>query len=539
MATEETARLATRIDGIEQSLMVQSGALAAAKDQAEAHREEIAAMMKNLHDTVVHMGSLKENVEKPVTRVPPGFQGADLQVTPTKKEEGAEDPWQATAGRSSADPWANRAARERGARQPPADDKAKEVTEEQKAEDLLLRTFQELVQRASGQPAERTRTEPKKYLEEQTFKRMETVANKDDWTDWSIVFKATARSASDAVFQIIEWVEHQGSPISEDNVREKFYGVNTDKASGELYNLLCMLCKGEALSIVKSESAMLGFAAWQKLHLGFTPRTLARAMMSMVEAIAPTKITHLEDFEIAVGAWDGKLRILERDFDERISPKMRITILTSMCPVYIQDWIYQQGEALGDFTGMVEKLRALVKNRLTLAPQKPFLGAIEEYCGECEQPEEWHGEMAVVLNIACHKCGGVGHYARDCPTQGKGKGDVSGKFPLVSNSSSPKGGGKGDKGKGKGYQRTCFKCGKVGHKAAECRSDAMGSERRAYEVEEVEEEEQTKEVGGVWLIAHVTAKTEAPKKIRLNNRFQASEDEGMEEAVDAQGMGAC
>ena len=38
MATEETARLATRIDGIEQTLMVQSGALSAAKDQAEAHR---------------------------------------------------------------------------------------------------------------------------------------------------------------------------------------------------------------------------------------------------------------------------------------------------------------------------------------------------------------------------------------------------------------------------------------------------------------------------------------------------------------------
>ena len=167
MATEETAALARRIHAIEQTLMVQSGALARATDQAEAHRDELTAMMKHLHDTVVHTGSLKEKLEKPAVRVPPGFQGADLSVTPTK-----EDPWQATAGRSSADPWANRAARERGARQLPADDEAKEVTEEPNSENLLLRTLQELVQRTAGPPADRAKTEPKKYLEEQTFKRM-------------------------------------------------------------------------------------------------------------------------------------------------------------------------------------------------------------------------------------------------------------------------------------------------------------------------------------------------------------------------------
>ena len=88
MATEETAALATRVDAIEQTLMVQSGALASAKDQAEAHRNELTAMMQNLHDTVVHMGTLKEKLDKPAVRVPPGFQGADLSVTPTKKEEG-------------------------------------------------------------------------------------------------------------------------------------------------------------------------------------------------------------------------------------------------------------------------------------------------------------------------------------------------------------------------------------------------------------------------------------------------------------------
>ena len=119
---------------------------------------------------------------------------------------------------------------------------------------------------------------------------------------------------------------------------------------------------------------MQGSVAWQKLHLEYSPRTLARAMMTMVEAIAPPKVSQLKDYETSVRAWEEKLRLLERDFDERISPKLRMAILTSMCPASIQDWIYQQGESLGEFAGMLERTRTLVRNRLGLGSQKQVGG---------------------------------------------------------------------------------------------------------------------------------------------------------------------
>ncbi len=138
-------------------------------------------------------------------------------------------------------------------------------------------------------------------MDERQFRRVDLFkSEKDTWADWSFVFKVTTRSANQAVFQILDWVERQDSLVSEDRLGGSFVDINTDKASGELYDIMVTLCKGEALTIVRSETGMSGFVAWHKLHLEYSPRTLARAMMSMAEAISPPKILHLKDFETFV-----------------------------------------------------------------------------------------------------------------------------------------------------------------------------------------------------------------------------------------------
>ena len=115
--------------------------------------------------------------------------------------------------------------------------------------------------------------------------------HKDTWADWSFVFKATARSAHQETFQILDWVERQDSPITEEALGEKFVGVNVDKLSGELFDILCTICKGEALAIVRSEEGMQGFQAWHELHLSHTLRIMAQAIMIMVNMVPLPKIT--------------------------------------------------------------------------------------------------------------------------------------------------------------------------------------------------------------------------------------------------------
>ena len=125
--------------------------------------------------------------------------------------------------------------------------------------------------------------------------------------------------------------------MSEETLSAKFVGVNVDKLSGELFDILCTVCKSEALSIVRSEEGMQGFQTWHKLHLSYNPRTMARAMMTMVEAVCPPKISHLTNFEVSVRAWEEKLRVLERGVEERVSSKLRMAILTSTLPPNLQD----------------------------------------------------------------------------------------------------------------------------------------------------------------------------------------------------------
>ena len=140
------------------------------------------------------------------------------------------------------------------------------------------------------------------------------------------------------------------------------------------------------------------------------------------------------------------------------------------------------------------------------------------------QAEETEIDMVVSAWTKCHRCEGYGHLSRDCGTPAKGKGK-DGKGGQKGNGKGGhqyqqqqyqhhhkgegKGGtkgGKGSKGGGKGYQGTCWRCGQVGHKAAECTKHVhFVEEASPREVEEVE-------VGGVWMVGCVDGDWKTPKK---------------------------
>ena len=161
------------------------------------------------------------------------------------------------------------------------------------------------------------------------------------WGDWAFGLKRAVRSQSRDVFQILEEVEKR-TELDEDQLVLDLVDIEVERLSGEVYDILCQSVSGEAMAIVRSVEDYRGFQAWQKLHLKYKPRTMARAIRLMGEVVKDIK-----EVPAAIQRWEGKLKVLQREFGEKLSDHMKIAILTSTMPTVIQDYTQNPGWATG------------------------------------------------------------------------------------------------------------------------------------------------------------------------------------------------
>ena len=97
--------------------------------------------------------------------------------------------------------------------------------------------------------------------------------NEQEWDDWSFSFKRTIRSMNVEAYRTMVEAEQ-----SNDDMNELGLSNDLEMRSGELYDVLCQFCTGEALSVTKSVDDMEGMRACQKLFRKYNQKTMARGV---------------------------------------------------------------------------------------------------------------------------------------------------------------------------------------------------------------------------------------------------------------------
>ena len=370
------------------------------------------------------------------------------------------------------------------------------MTEDQFA--LLLRTVLERT-RGAGDGGGSRKVSLKAFTRMTKFSKGE-----EDFKDWNFDFAVALGSECPELLQNLKVIETMPEEMTTRSVYDldvdRADRMGLDKLSKELYEVLVMVTEGEAKMMIRSVPDQDGILAWHRLYRHYNRKTLARVLRIHREAMHPKPSSDIGNLISNIVEWEDKWTRMAKEYPS-VPILWKMAALMELCPADVQDMVYQTiDDVHEDYERLKQKILSWVSNKMSTrnGPVPMDIGRVDGGDSTFE-----FGVDAIGNNSQCYNCGGWGHASRECPSDrgakgGKAKGKVKGLDKGVGKGG--KGGGDGGtKGKGKGYQGTCYTCGKVGHKAWECRARNVN----AVQEESGGETEDVVDVGTIWNVGHV------------------------------------
>ena len=151
-------------------------------------------------------------------------------------------------------------------------------------------------------------------------------------------FKAFADSRREGFRDALEWVEKQSGVMDLPTIQSMQWNV-AEVANKKLYNILIMLCSGEALVIVENHKNM-GFEAWRKLKERFDPMGETFVFDKLTNLMRRERCKDIKELPAAIGKWELEMRRYEEQSGKKFPEELQMPILLTMVPTANQKDVY-------------------------------------------------------------------------------------------------------------------------------------------------------------------------------------------------------
>eukprot|EP00971_Amphidinium_carterae_P164138 3253996-Amphidinium_carterae.1 len=284
-------------------------------------------------------------------------------------------------------------------------------------------------------------------VDTRSFTKPTVFSGKDEeWSDWRFQFEAYIGLLGGLMLDRMEEAAAQADLPALGTLPEE-----QALESKNLHYMLVQLCRGKALTLLRSTQHHNGYLAWQRLVRQYQPHIATRTV-GLLHAILNPRFRAqgtLEEWETDWLQWEAEVLKYERE-DGALDDSIRVAIVMSRLPSVIAPQLQTQSER---FVRNYTALRSTI-----LA----FLEANRHYPGMItKQPQT---DTSAPMDVDAIQSKGKNSYrGKGKDKSGKGYGDYH-----KGNGDNQKGAdGKSKKGKGKGV---CWNCGGTGHKSKACPS---------------------------------------------------------------------
>ena len=376
------------------------------------------------------------------------------------------------------------------------------------------------------QQERRTLLNPKNMLPKE-------LAKEDDWRRWKSDVEDYAEETFDGMKDFLEQVRCEDNPIDEQWFEQKGFAKHWWKKGEMLHRFLKRYTGTEARRVVMGAMENNGWEAWRRLSQQYEPATVTREaqVFARYTSMVNKRARNPRETKGLMVELGERARRVEEITGRPVEERHAMSVIAGILDPETQKYTAQYQGLKSSVDQLKRKVMEFV-NLVTQSTDPMDLGRVQQHqdMSRCQGEECYEGEQEEedgyldALNTQCHKCGGYGHYSRECATKESVKGRERGHKGDRKGKGAQKGKGK-DKGKGKGNigkkgpQEGCWTCGGA-HYQSDCPQAAhpKGSSK-----------------GGKGEVRQLSLLVNRPQGevIKVSNRFQElAKEEDYEETVD-------